>query len=115
MSAPTLVIGDTFAHPGTFYAGDPPAPYSIVGAQVTATVVTPDHAIKMCDDTLQISVDESQAAAGRITVSIPASVTQQIGQYIDNKGAGLVELQITQGTAKYSWFSPVDIVRGHIP
>lgn len=114
MAIPTLVIGDTFAHPGTFYSGEPSAPYSIVGAQVTAAIVTPDHAIKMCDDTLQVIINETDAANGRITVSIPASITQQLGAFIDNRGAGLVELQITQGTAKYSWFSPVDIVRGHI-
>lgn len=114
MTIPTLVIGDTFAHPGTFYAGDPSAAYDITGAQIKVAVVSPDHSIRYCSDILQGETNDFNPANGRILVQIPATVTQEIGDYITSQSSGLLELQVDDGTAKYTWFSEINLVRGHV-
>jgi hypothetical protein len=114
MAIPVLVIGDTFEHGGTFLAGDPSAPYDVSGAQIKVAIVSPDHAIKFCDDvTLSIFPDYNRAE-GRQLVRIPADVTAQIADYVQSRANGLVELQVDDGNSKYTWFSNVEIVRGQV-
>lgn len=115
MTIPTLVIGDVFANPGTFYANEPSAPVNVANAVVTVSVVTTDHAIKMCDDTVLNNNNPLYPAnQGRILIEIPGEVTAQIADYVASTGSGLFEIQVNTGGYKYSWFSPVNLVRGQI-
>ncbi len=115
MTIPTLVIGDTFANAGTFYAGDPSAPLNISNAVVTVAVVTVDHEIRMCEDTAVVNDNPAYPAnQGRIMIEIPADVTAQIADYVTSTGSGLMEIQVNTGGYKYSWFAPINLVRGQI-
>ena len=114
MTIPVLVIGDTFEHPGTFYAGDPRSAYDITGATVKVSIVSPDHAIKYCDDVTQSINPDYNGANGRQLVRIPSDISAQIGSFIQSQGAGKIELQVDDGNSKYTWFSEVSIVRGQV-
>lgn len=114
MAIPTLVIGDTFEHPGTFQAGDPRTAYDVSGATIKAAIVSPDHAIKYCEDVTQQNLPDYPNVTGRQLVRIPAEITAQIAAYINSQAAALVELQVDDGNSKFTWFAQINIVRGQV-
>lgn len=114
MAIPTLVIGDTFEHPGTFFSGDPRAPYDVSGATIKAAIVSPDHAVKFCEDVTQQNLPDYPNSSGRQLVRIPSEITAQIADYVNSQAAALVELQVDDGSSKFTWFSQINIVRGQV-
>ena len=114
--APSLVVGDTFRGRGTFWAGVPSDVYGVGSASsISAAIISADHTKRYCEPVLQsVSVVGSDWVNGVIVVSLPKDITAQISAYIEKKEAAKVEIQVTVGGEDYTWFSPVQLIPGHI-
>ena len=113
---PSLVVGDTFRGRGTFWAGVPNAVYGVGSASsISAAIISADHTQRYCDPVVQsVSAVGSDWDNGIIVVSLPKDIAAQISAHIKKKETAKVEIQVTIDGEDYTWFSPVQLIPGHI-
>jgi hypothetical protein len=109
MTIPNLVTGDDFALPINLTVND--IAYAVsTGATVTAGIVTGDHATLLLSGVVQSSATTgANWPSGTVVVVFTGADTSAITQ----TGLALIELQVA-GTSKDTWFTPVNVVKGHL-
>lgn len=110
MTTPALVTGDDFLVPVTLTIDD--AAFDMSGAtSVLARVVSADHAQALTAEVAQSSgASGASWSAALVVVAFAAADTAAISA----TGLANIEIQVTLGGKKSTWFVPIEIVRGQI-
>ena len=116
MSVSRLVIGDHYAAQFQLKTDKLPNGYDITAYQrIAATVVTEDHARRLCDIVEQVPTEDDQLNVGQITVQIPETVTEQLRVEFPRVGFAHVELKLEIVDREFTWWHDIEVVPGHIP
>jgi hypothetical protein len=110
MTLPVLVTGDDFYLLVDLTTNEL-AQVVDAAADVKARVVSVDHRTALSAAVAQsFGADGADWGAGRIAVLLDTATTAAITRY----GQAQIELQVSQGGARFSWFASVMVVKGQI-
>lgn len=110
MTLPVLVTGDDFVVLVDLTAND--LAYVVdAGAEVRACLISLDNRIALSDVVTQSSATAGAAwVTGRVAIVLGAAITAAI----TSVGLAQIEIQVSQGGGKSTWFAGVRIVKGQI-
>jgi hypothetical protein len=109
---PTLVIGDTFRNRITLESSG--AAYNLFTAtEVQACVVSLDHSTAY-NTVVELAL-EADWVDGIVTILMNATSTTGIAEFVTAEAFAWMEIQVTLGGEKTTWFAPVRVVPGLIP